>query len=109
MKTSITESCGLLIRLPDLDYIVVQNTEMQGAHDPSLLAWAAEQNRILLTHDINTIPRYAYNRIVAGDPMPGVIAIPETLDIGEAVEQLFIVIECLAPSELENQVMHLPW
>jgi predicted nuclease of predicted toxin-antitoxin system len=98
---------GLIVRLPTLDHLVAQNTELRGAKDPSLLAWAAELNRILVTHDIKTIPKYAYERVVAGQPMPGVIVVPETLDIGEAIEQLSMAVECLEQSELENQVMHL--
>jgi predicted nuclease of predicted toxin-antitoxin system len=99
---------GLIVRLPDLDHVVAQNTELRGAKDTSLLAWAAELNRILVTHDIKTIPKFAYKRVVAGQPMPGVIVVLETLDIGEAIEQLAMAIECSEQNELENQVMHLP-
>ncbi|MEN3335265.1 MAG: hypothetical protein V7641_4630 [Blastocatellia bacterium] len=99
---------GLIARLPSLDHVVVQDTDLQGAKDPSVLAWAAELNRILVTHDIKTIPKYAYERVVARQPMPGIIVVPEMLDIGEAIEQLVMTAECLEQSELENQVMHLP-
>jgi hypothetical protein len=99
---------GLLVRLPELDYIVAQNTELRGAKDPLLLDWAAELNRILVTHDIKTVPKYAYERVSAGQPMPGIIVVPETLDIGEAIEQLVMVVECSEQSELANQVMHVP-
>ncbi len=47
---------GLLLRFPALDHVIAQNTELKGVQDTSLLAWAAEQNRILITHDIKTIP-----------------------------------------------------
>jgi hypothetical protein len=29
--------------------------------------------RILLTHDVKTMPGYAYERMVAGLPVPGII------------------------------------
>jgi predicted nuclease of predicted toxin-antitoxin system len=54
---------GLLRRQPDIDIIRVQDTELYGANDPTVLAWAAQENRILLTHDVATITRYAYDRI----------------------------------------------
>jgi predicted nuclease of predicted toxin-antitoxin system len=76
---------GLIIRLPKLDHVVAQNTGLQGVEDSSLLVWAAEQDRILVTHDIKTIPKYAYERVVAGQSMPGVIVVPEAFDIGEAI------------------------
>jgi predicted nuclease of predicted toxin-antitoxin system len=46
---------------------------LSGKDDPTVLAWAASENRILLTHDVATITRFAYDRIVRGLPMPGVI------------------------------------
>nr|WP_309745308.1 DUF5615 family PIN-like protein [Chamaesiphon sp. OTE_20_metabat_361] len=39
---------GLLRRQPDIDIIRVQDTEFYGANDPTVLAWAAQENRILL-------------------------------------------------------------
>jgi hypothetical protein len=42
-----------------------------GKDDPIILAWAAEENRVLLTHDVATITNYAYERITQGQPMPG--------------------------------------
>lgn len=54
---------GLLRRQPDIDIIRVQDTELYGANDSTVLAWAAKENRILLTHDVATITRYAYERI----------------------------------------------
>lgn len=74
----------------------------------ALLAWAAEQDRIFVTHDLKTIPRYAYERIEVGRSMPGVIAIPKDLPIGQAIEEMVIIIECCAANEFENEVFYLP-
>jgi len=41
---------GVKLRLPQLDYLAVQDTELKGIKDPPLLAWAAENNRVLVTH-----------------------------------------------------------
>lgn len=99
---------GLKLRQPNLDYIITQETELKGVKDPPLLAWAAQHNRLLVTHDLSTIPKHAYARVTAGQPMPGVIAIPKTLPIGQAIEELLTIIECLEQSECQNQVIHLP-
>jgi len=68
-----------------LDYVIVQETELAGSKDSPLLAWAAEQQRILVTHDVNTVPKYVYDRIRAGAPMTSVIIVPEDLAIGNAI------------------------
>jgi hypothetical protein len=99
---------GLKIRHSGIEYVVAQTTGLKGVSDPELLATAAEQNRILVTHDVNTIPGYAYERIEAGLSMPGVIVIPNGLSVGQAIEEMILVIECCAENELENVILYLP-
>jgi predicted nuclease of predicted toxin-antitoxin system len=61
---------GLLRRAPALDIVRIQDAGLSGANDPTVLAWTAREQRILLTHDVTTITRYAYDRIRAIQPMP---------------------------------------
>jgi hypothetical protein len=88
--------------------VAAQDVGLKGAADPDVLAWAAGQNRVLITHDLKTVPRHAYERVTAGESMPGVLALAETLPVGQAIEELAIVIECSEQTEWENQVVHLP-
>ncbi len=62
----------------------------------------------LLTHDIKTIPRYAYERVIAGLAMPGVIAIRRQTPLKEAIAELLVVVGASDPSEWQNQVVFLP-
>jgi hypothetical protein len=86
---------------------VAQDTELKGIKDPPLLDWAAQHDRILITHDLKTIPKYAYEQVTAGQPMPGVIVLAKDLPIGQAIEEPLTVIECLERGECANQVIHL--
>jgi predicted nuclease of predicted toxin-antitoxin system len=99
---------GLKQRIPSIDYVIVQETELRQAEDTTILAWAAEHGRILITHDKDTIPNLAYERVRANQSMPGVILVPEELSIGRAIDELLIVMECSDQSEYENLVVHLP-
>ncbi len=99
---------GLKRQIERLDYVIVQETELAGSKDPPLLAWAAEQQRILVTHDVNTVPKYAFDRIQAGAPMTGVIIVPEDLAIGNAIKELATLIECTEAEEMVNQVKYVP-
>ena len=54
---------GLYRRCPEVDIVRVQDVELSAASDPDILAWAAAENRILLTHDRDTIPFFAYERV----------------------------------------------
>jgi len=53
---------ALLRELPDLDMVRVQDVGLRIAEDPDILAWAAVEGRILLTHDRDTMTDYAYQR-----------------------------------------------
>ena len=46
---------GLRLRIPVLDYAIVQETAMQGMQDPPLLREAAVLHRVLVTHDLKTV------------------------------------------------------
>jgi hypothetical protein len=51
---------GLLRRRPQLDIVRVHDVELSRTHDREILAWAAKEQRIMLTHDTNTMSRYAF-------------------------------------------------
>ncbi len=59
---------GLIRRLPTLDIVRIQDVGLLHADDHEILEWAANEGRILLTHDIATITAYAYDRIKNGKP-----------------------------------------
>ena len=99
---------GLQRRQPDIDVIRVQDLEIAGADDPTVLEWAARHQRILLTHDISTMTRYTIERVQAGRAMPGVIEVQTRVPIGEAVEDLLLVAEASLPGELEGRVFYIP-
>lgn len=54
---------GLLRRIPSTDIVRIQDVGLSGADDPAVLAWAAQENRVTLTHDVSTMTKYAYERL----------------------------------------------
>jgi hypothetical protein len=99
---------GLLRRFPSLDLVRVQDVGLIEKHDTKILAWAAEENRLLLTHDFATMIDFANNRISDNLKMPGIIAVPQDLAIGEAIDEILLLIEYSLESEWENQVVFIP-
>jgi predicted nuclease of predicted toxin-antitoxin system len=47
---------GLYRRIPELNAITASEMELSEAPDPVILAWAAENQRVIVTHDIHTMP-----------------------------------------------------
>ena len=99
---------GLFRRLPNLDLVRVQDEQLSGAGDVTVLEWAAQENRVLLSHDVSTITKHAFDRITAKDPMPGVFEVPQSLSVGDAIKDLVLIAECSEPGEWEGQVRYLP-
>ena len=99
---------GILRRNPKLDIVRVQDVGLSGADDPSVLQWAADQGRIVVTHDISTLAEHAFDRIAAGQPMPGVFEVTSVAPIGQAIDDLILVAECSLEGEWEGQVRFLP-
>jgi hypothetical protein len=99
---------GVLRRQPDLDIVRVQDVGLSSADDPVVLEWAAQEERVLLTHDVSTITKYAYERVRAGKPMPGVFEIGRTVPIGRAIEDVLLLAECSLDGEWEGQVRYFP-
>lgn len=91
-----------------VDIIRVQDTELFQMDDPTILEWAAKEGRILLTHDVNTIPKYAYDRINENKPMPGIIAIHLDVPIGEIIADFLMILGASEAEEYEGQVVYLP-
>ncbi len=99
---------GLLRRKRELDAVRVQDVGLSGADDRTVLAWAATEDRLLLTHDAATITFYVDERIAAGLHMPGVIVVGRTVSIGQAVDDILLLVELSLEGEWEGQVLYLP-
>lgn len=99
---------GLLRRNPTLDVVRVQDVGLTGADDPHVLEWAAQEQRVLLTHDVTTITKYAYDRVQGGEAMPGVCEVARSVPIGTAIEDLLLIAECSLEGEWEDPVRYLP-
>jgi predicted nuclease of predicted toxin-antitoxin system len=99
---------GLLRRVPALDIVRIQDAGLAGAPDPEILAWTADENRILLTHDRDTMPNFVYDRLIAGEPMLGVFLVSNRMPKGQAVNELFWAVHSLSAEDCKDQVKYFP-
>jgi hypothetical protein len=99
---------GILRRKPEIDIVRVQDVGLSTTDDRIILAWAAEQGRILLTHDVETMTQYAYQRVQNGLTMPGVFEISRNVPVGLAIEEILLIAEGSFEGEWEGQVQYLP-
>ena len=85
---------GVLRQSPDIDIVLVQDVNLSGADDPAVLAWAAQEDRIVLTHDVAAMTTFAYQRIWAGLTMPRLFEVSRRVPIGLAIEEIMLIAEC---------------
>lgn len=86
----------------------VRDLGLGGIDDPSLLAWCANHDAILVSHDVNTMSGFAADRIRSGLPVPGLWLIPQSMPIGLAIEQLLLLVVCTEPDEHRDRTTFFP-
>ena len=99
---------GLLSREPGPDIVRAQDVGLAGIGDPDVLAWAARENRVLLTREVRTMERFAYERVGSGLPMPGIFVIGRRVPLARAIEEVLIVAGASMEGEWDGKVRHLP-
>ena len=82
---------GVLRREPTLDFLTAQAAGLRGLKDPEVLALAAKLGRVLVSHDAGTMPSHFRKFTEAGNRSSGVFLIPQSLDIGAAIEELLLI------------------
>jgi hypothetical protein len=99
---------GLRRRAPDLDIVRIQDFGLSGADDPTVLAWCAAENRVLLSHDVRTLAGFAYERASSGLPMPGIFEVGRSLSMSRVIDDLWVLAEASIDGEWDAQVRFLP-
>jgi hypothetical protein len=99
---------GLWRRVPGLDLVRVQDVGLGHTPDEAILAWAAVENRVVVTKDRGTLVGSAWSRVAAGQTMPGVLALLPHAAIGRAIDDILLVAQCYGEEEMRDQVVYIP-
>jgi predicted nuclease of predicted toxin-antitoxin system len=99
---------GVLRREPSVDFLTAQAAGLRGMKDPAVLALAAQQQRVLVSHDAGTMPHHFRKFREGGSPCSGIFLIPQSLDIGTAIEELLIIWLVSEAAEWNNRMEWLP-
>jgi uncharacterized protein DUF5615 len=99
---------GLRLHHPELDVVRVVEVGLAGFDDDLVLAWAAANGRVTVSHDVNTMIDAAQTRSAAGQAMSGLIVVPQSVDIGRAIADLCFVAEVASDQEMDAAIVWLP-
>lgn len=99
---------GLIRRIPHLDFVLVNEVGLASLPDRVLLRWAAREHRIIVSQDVKTMGPEAEQRIRHGEPMAGLIVVPQSVPIGDAINDLELLVECYSESDMRDTIKRLP-
>ncbi len=91
--------------------IIRQNSQIDFRSAPTseleILALAAQEGRILISHDFQTMPA-RFKKFTETQRSPGVLLIAQDLPVGQAVERLLLMWEVSKPQDWENRLCLIP-
>jgi hypothetical protein len=91
----------------EIDFKRAEDGPLKGLSDQLVLAAAGQEGRVLVSHDIRSIPAHL-REFVLESSSPGVVLVPQRLRIGSAIENLQLICEACEPTDLSSKICLLP-
>ena len=98
---------GLLRREPSVDVQSAKAGGILGLPDEEVLAIAARQGRLLISHDRETMPGH-FSRFITDSESAGVLIISQSMAIREAIDEILLVWVASRADEWHNRIVFLP-
>lgn len=90
-----------------IDFQTAAALNLHNKSDEEVLALAAQEGRVLVSHDRRTMPEY-FARFITTQSSPGLIIISRRLSIGRAVDWLHLLWSASESEEYVNLIYSLP-
>ncbi|MEH1929690.1 DUF5615 family PIN-like protein [Nostoc sp.] len=98
---------GVLQQEPTIDFQTALAAGLEGVKDSEVLAIAAQQRRILVSHDRKTMPS-EFAEFITSNHSAGVIIISQKLPVEVAIEELLIIWAVSNAEEWIDRIAKLP-
>jgi Domain of unknown function (DUF5615) len=98
---------GVLRRDPTIDFQTAFVAKLEGVKDSNVLAIAAEQGRVLVTHDRKTMPS-EFAEFIISKQSAGVIIISQRLSMEVIIEELLLIWAVSSAEEWIDRIAKLP-
>ncbi len=94
-------------RVMEIDFRTASAAELAGLSDPEVLALAARDGRILVSHEQSTMPLH-FAAFIAEHESPGVLIVPRHHPLNHIVEDLVLIWAATEAEEWRNRMAYLP-
>ena len=98
---------GVQRRVPEIDFQTAHEAQLANLPDPKVLAQAAQEGRILVTHDRRTMPTH-FGQFIENHNSPGLIVISQNADLLLAITELILIWTASEAEEHVNSIRTLP-
>lgn len=99
---------GVLRRDPAVVFARARDVGLAGRPDPEVLEFAAANGFIVVSHDVNTMSKHAFDRLTAGLPLTGLLLVRQTDPVQYAIESLLLIWSASEAEEWAGSVVFLP-
>ena len=93
---------------PSIDFQTAQAAGLTGLSDAAVLQLAADQGRILVSHDRRTMPAH-FGRFFTTTVSPGVLIVSRRIPIAQLAEDLLLIWAASEPEDWVNRIRSLPF
>jgi hypothetical protein len=99
---------GVLRREPAIEFLRLRDIGLDRRPDAEVLAFAAAQGMLLVSHDVNTMIDEAFARLATGQSVAGLFMVKQRGPIAAVIESLVLIWSASEAEEWLGQVVFLP-
>lgn len=93
---------------PGIEFRHARDLSLEQVPDDEILAFAAREGLLVVSHDVNTMTATAYARIAAGEVIAGLLLVPQVLPVSTAIDDLVLIWIASEMEEWRDQVWFVP-
>jgi predicted nuclease of predicted toxin-antitoxin system len=98
---------GVLRKEPTVDFQTAYAAKLEGVQDIEVLAIAAKQKRILVSHDRRTMPS-EFAEFIVNNQSSGVLIVSRKVPIEITIEELILIWAVSSAEEWINRIAKIP-
>src|SRR5882724_6272414 len=76
---------------PAVEFVLARDVGAGEQPDADVLAYAAVEGLIVVSHDVNTMTAAAFARLAAGEPMDGLFLVHQRSPLAPIIESLILI------------------
>ena len=91
-----------------MDFLSARDANLEGIADPRVLAIAADQDRILVTSDLRTMPGHFADFLETRGSSPGVFLVKQRTPVADVIDELVLIWAATDADEWRDRIVEIP-